>query len=594
MSNIPTLPQNDSDRQKRKENLQENQSKYTYKYDYESLNGVPMADGIPHGEKPKLKWVFKAIKIALKLAKNRLENKLDFNDPDHRSIRRKIIYDLSKFELKLLLSGDDELEALESLAVYFMDNNNPNRPENIEDYEEYFKSLKLPLISSNFEDDVMFARMRVAGQNPGVIKKVLSLDENFPVTDAIFQSIDGFENDTLAKASNESRLFMLDYKELKDIENANTGSGQKYSYAPKALFALVDSNTATNLKPIAIQCTQLSGVDSPLFTPNDGFAWKIAKTIVQIADFNHHELVTHLGATHLLIEPFVVTTHRQLADSHPLKTLLLPHFEGTIFINYFAQKKLVSDDGPFYQLFSGTMPTNRKVVATRLQQSFNDAMLPVNIKERGVSNAKLLYPYRDDAIKIWDAISNWVSAYLDIYYQSDEDIVQDTELRAWTEELVSKGMVKGFGNDGNGLILTLEYLKEAVTMVIFTSSAQHAAVNFTQRDFAGYTPNMPAAGYTPAPTNTNKMKEDWLNLLPPLNMSDSQVDLLQALSGVYYTVLGKYKRRYFKDKKVLQALNQFEIDLEDIEEDIELRNSKADLEPYFYMLPSKIPQSINI
>lgn len=143
----------------------------------------------------------------------------------------------------------------------------------------------------------------------------------------------------------------------------------------------------------------------------------MAKTIVQIADFNYHELISHLAATHLLIEPFVVTSHRQLADNHPLKVLLLPHFEGTLFINWAAQLSLVNDGGKVDTLFSGTIESSRKLVAERLNLSFNEAMLPNQIRLRGVDNSSLVYPYRDDALSLWDAIFKWVSAYLDVYYR---------------------------------------------------------------------------------------------------------------------------------------------------------------------------------
>lgn len=205
-----------------------------------------------------------------------------------------------------------------------------------------------------------------------------------------------------------------------------------------------------------------------------------------------------------MIEPFVVSTHRQLAKRHPVSMLLLPHFEGTILINWGAQASLVNDGGPFDKMFSGTMATNRIVVAERLGQSFNDAMLPVNLEARGVKNSKLFYPYRDDASKLWKVIKQWVGAYLSTYYKSNQDVVNDTELQAWAKELVIAGQVKGFGEDNQGKISTFDYLEDALTMIIFTASVQHSAVNFTQKDFGGYTPNMPSAGYQPAPTHKNK------------------------------------------------------------------------------------------
>ena len=50
--------------------------------------------------------------------------------------------------------------------------------------------------------------------------------------------------------------------------------------------------------------------------------------------------------------------------------------------------------------------------------------LPQVLKDRGVDDPVKLphFYYRDDALKLWDAIKNFVSKMLSIYYQSDEDI----------------------------------------------------------------------------------------------------------------------------------------------------------------------------
>ena len=46
------------------------------------------------------------------------------------------------------------------------------------------------------------------------------------------------------------------------------------------------------------------------------------------------------------------------------------------------------------------------------------------LNDRGVDDAVKLphFYYRDDALKLWDAIKDFVSKMLSIYYQSDEDI----------------------------------------------------------------------------------------------------------------------------------------------------------------------------
>ncbi|MCK5828963.1 MAG: hypothetical protein KAH20_01530 [Methylococcales bacterium] len=562
MSNVQ-LPQHDNTTPERQNNLLKNQKKYRYKYDYESLSGVAMADGIPWGEYPHLLWI-KKVGITV-----------------FRIFRNVGIY-----------------QFLVRSAFLFSKRGMNRHFKKMSDYIRYFQTLGIPKIAFSYQDDFVFSRMRVAGQNPMMISAVKAIDKTFPVDDSIFQSVEGFAHDSLAQAIKEQRLYFVDYQALEQIENGKYDSISQYSYAPKALFCIPVNQTCfkTSLRPIAIQCEQIASDETPIYTPNDGVAWNMAKTIIQIADFNYHELISHLAATHLLIEPFVIATQRQLADNHPLKILLKPHFEGTLFINWAAQLALVNKGGKVDALFSGTIESSRQLIANRLGLSFNEELFPNKMERQGLNNSNLAYPYRDDAQQIWQAIFQWVSGYLNLYYKNDQDVVDDYELKAWVEELGDLGKVNDFGND-EGRITTLEYLKQAVTMLIFTSSVQHAAVNFTQHDFSGYPPNMPAAGYTPAPKTKNQSVQDWLDILPSVNMSAKQVELVFLLSDVYYTTLGHYPKEYFKDIAVKPLYKEFLETLDGIEKEINERNKEAEsagLMPYDYLLPSRIPQSINI
>ena len=47
--------------------------------------------------------------------------------------------------------------------------------------------------------------------------------------------------------------------------------------------------------------------------------------------------------------------------------------------------------------------------------------LPQALKDRGVMKLPHFY-YRDDALRLWGAIRDFVSEIVSIYYQSDEDI----------------------------------------------------------------------------------------------------------------------------------------------------------------------------
>ncbi|MBI9091407.1 MAG: hypothetical protein JEZ12_19520 [Desulfobacterium sp.] len=88
-----------------------------------------------------------------------------------------------------------------------------------------------------------------------------------------------------------------------------------------------------------------------------------------------------------------------------------------------------------------------------------------------------------------------------------------------------------------------------------------------------------------------------MKLLPPLKMAELQLTIGNLLGGVYHTQLGQYGRRYFSDKRVAPFLVEFQAELEDIETEIKQRNNETigeGMDPYHYLRPSEIPQSINI
>ncbi len=488
-------------------------------------------------------------------------------------------------------------DALDGVTALLNEGQPQGHVSSLQDYEKLFPEMELPAIAKIFQQDEVFAYMQVAGFNPLMIQRVNSPGDRFPVTEEHYQGVMG-SDDSLAAAGTEGRLYLTDYGILEGAINGTYPNEQKYLYAPLALFALPKgSDDSRLLQTVAIQCGQTPGPDYPIITPKSSkYAWLFAKTIVLIADANYHEPVSHLGRTHLFVGPFVMTTHRQLPANHPLSLLLRPHFEGTLAINNAAQEMLIAPAGGVDRLLSATID-NSRVLAVRGLQSygFNSAMLPKQLQQRGVDDPQVLpvYPYRDDALLVWNSIHEWVSDYLKLYYPTDGDIQNDTALQAWAAEArdYNGGRVPDFGEDGG--IKTRDYLVDAATLIIFTASAQHAAVNFPQKSLMGYAPAIPLAGYLPASTLKREVtKQDYLNLLPPLEQAQKQINLLYLLGSVYYNKLGEYSQQHFTDPRVKPLLQEFQSNLQQIEVTINQRNQHRLV--YEYLLPSKIPQSINI
>lgn len=465
------------------------------------------------------------------------------------------------------------------------------RAESLEDYGNLFREIGLPPVREDLHDDRTFAWLRVAGPNPLMIRQVTRPDERFGITEADVRAV--LRDDSLEAAGAEGRLFLADYAALADLEAGESPVGPKYLCAPLALFA-VDRHTR-ELVPVAVQCGQTPGPDNPVFTPNDGYNWLIAKTMVEIADANHHEAVSHLARTHLLMESFVIATHRQLARGHPLNRLLTPHFRGTLAINEAAWRRLIANGGAVDRILAGRIESTRRLAVDGVRKfHFRNSMLPRALATAGLATGNGLahYPYRDDALLYWNVIRQWVSEYLTIYYPTDAALQTDPEVQAWLAEIASPdgGRLCGVGPEDSR---TVTGLTDVLTMILFTCSVQHAAVNFPQYDIMSYAPRMPFAAYAPAPkTKTGCTEADYLAVLPPLNVAEQQMELGYLLGSVRYTTLGRYGQKAFTDPRVEPLLHAFQARLANIGEEIEQRNRIR--RPYTHLIPSGIPQSINI
>ena len=580
---LPLLPQNDPNPLDRVKALAHAKGLYIYNYDY--ITDVPMAQSVPKDDSPSLKWRIEVAEIALKLLFNIVLTKDKQNASDNKSSNN-----LEKYQQilqKLTLNPDDTVATLEELSNTIVELQASGNGDNFTEYNEIFKAIPLPDVAVRelFKKDDWFAWMRVAGPNPLVIERVKVISE-------VFISLEKYQifipDESLEEAVSKGRLYIADYTIVSQIEAGSYPNKQKYITAPKALFVVKDRT----LVPVGIK------IDNIVFYPNtDYWSWEIAKALVQVADANYHELISHLGRTHLVIEAFVLATRRCLAPNHPLYILLIPHFEGTLFINDQAQRKLVNAEDPVDALFAGNIHSSRQFSVQSVKNfNFNKAMLPTTFVDRGVDDANLLpnYPYRDDGLLIWNAIKQWVADYLNIYYQnSDDNVENDTELQAWIAELLSStgGRMTNIGEDGK--IRTIAYLEECITLIIFTASAQHAAVNFPQSTIMSYAPAFPCAGYAPAPTSAlGATKEDYFKLLPPVSQAQSQLNLDFSLGSVYYTRLGDYTS--ILDMRVQQRLRNFQDNLKAIEVTIRGRNERRTIGSYPYLRPSQIPQSINI
>ncbi|KAE8710550.1 Detected protein of confused Function [Hibiscus syriacus] len=223
-------------------------------------------------------------------------------------------------------------------------------------------------------------------------------------------------------------------------------------YASRTVLFVRDDGT---LKPLAIELSlpdlkgDQYGAVSKVYTPAqnrvEGSIWLLAKTYVAVNDSGIHELITHWLKTRATIEPFVIATNRQLSAVHPIHKLLHPHFLDTMHINELSRAILI--------------------------------------------NAGLAVDDKDSPNGLRLLIED---------YPNDEMVQQYPEIQAWWKEVRKQGHGDKKDEPWWPKMQTLEDLIHSCiiiiyscTIIVWLSSALHAASNFGQYPYAGYPPNRP-------------------------------------------------------------------------------------------------------
>jgi arachidonate 15-lipoxygenase len=579
-----------------------------WQYTQDLLPGVPMLDtrasGLPRDQRPRLGWFVRVAEVALALAANRRAEAPPEDPPGDPTAEAQI-------EAFLAAHGDptDELpaqapEGPEVLRVaWALARQGLTDPlavlrQVLRDTPRAAASAPTPTLAHyqglsaargvprGFEQfplsDDSLAEMRVAGFTPMALRRVDA--PPFPLTDAQLAAVT-VAGDTLARALAERRLYACDYADvgLPPLAPSTVPYGPKFGFAPTLLLALPPGVGLRRLRPVAIRLDPAS----PRVTLPSDPTWGWHKLAVQQADASRHTLVDHLARTHLLLEPVALATRRCLPEPHPVARLLWPHLEGTLSINDAAVTGLLGEGKPIDQALAGTIASARAVIAgARLGQPFDRYAPPVELAARDVMDPDLHYPYRDDALLLWQAISAWTEAYVSHTTPSDEAVAADAALERWRAELADPalGAVAAFGQD-SGPFTTRAGLAHALAILVFVASAQHAALSSPQEGLMRYAPGVPGALYTP------HVPPDLVSTLPPLDLAQLQLESLSLLGGVRYTRLGHYRDGALP-AEVLPALLAFRQALEAAELTITARNQARPL-PYPYLLPSGIPQSIH-
>lgn len=323
-------------------------------------------------------------------------------------------------------------------------------------------------------------------------------------------------------------------------------------------------------------------------------------------------MVYHLAYTHLAMEPIIISFFRQFEAKHPLYPIIKPFFSNTLAINDLGRNSLLLKDHKFDSItaigLSGALQLMLKQWA---HWDFTENSFPNDMKNRGfyqVTNETEDnlpgFHFRDDGFKIWNAIDSYVHNIIDILYQTDDDVKDDTHIQNLVREIKDpkRGRMSSLPE-----LDSKQSLQFFLTTVMWTCSAQHSAINFGQFEYYAFIPNRPLALSLPMPDDEflDQLDESYiLKSLPSKPTAIETISLANVLSllPVEETFVPQTENFFswlpdFGHPRALEALLDFQTELKEIQKELEERNrwllNQGQI-PYNLLEPKRIAISISV
>ena len=233
---------------------------------------------------------------------------------------------------------------------------------------------------------------------------------------------------------------------------------------------------------------------------------------------------------------------------------------------------------------------------------------PARLRNRGVDDPSKLpgYYYRDDGLALWTIIEKYVRSYLQLFYLSEVDVEEDTELQAWISDLHHNGLHSA--KNVPEAFHSLDEVVECVAGVIWQCVGGHSSVNFSQFEHFSFTPNAPLSAMIPPPKVKGTASMDKLfDLLPTKCMAAQTISTTHTLSTINDAdrFIGDFHEKVFNHGAAAEVVATFQDDITEYAMHIKNRNARilssgsTSFESpydilYIHMAPTRMPNSVAV
>ena len=332
-----------------------------------------------------------------------------------------------------------------------------------------------------------------------------------------------------------------------------------------------------HLKPINIQ------IGATTHTP-DSADWERAKLIANALDARYCVFTRHLLDTHLLIgEAFAIATF-SLSTDHPLRNFFKVFTFGSLVVNDYAYKLLITPASYFIQShFISAEDAMTLFQNSMTQFTLDDLVVPNDIKKRGLDKIPN-HPYVEDAMDIWPVFQEFVANYTSNFYANDTAVQEDAALQQWYTKLASLLPNQDITDKP---LDSKQQLIDVICCLLYNNVSHEVC-----GDFSVY-------GQTANPehkkiVNFERIKSGELDRAP--DTADVFLFDQGAFAGRFNNggnnMLTLPVDKLVEDKKLHEAVKAFQAQLLDLDQKLEARNKERKI-PFLRMMPRKWEASIS-
>ena len=240
--------------------------------------------------------------------------------------------------------------------------------------------------------------------------------------------LSGFNPCLLQKGESEGQLYQeFSWKGL-DQDGVHFAPDTRANFRLDGGALTLESIVVTKRTAGDDMAASSAAYDEPVTYTAADATWNGVKRLFRVNYFLFGEIETHLSATHLNVEQYIVSLRRNVRKN-PIARLLNPHFYGTVEVNRSANGLLIAPNGLIPKC-SAVTPTSVGVISSRSFTTYN---------WKGWSPRSPLcdsHRYAHLAELYWDFIGDYVA---DFFKAHDAEIRGHwTEIHCMSQELVAR------------------------------------------------------------------------------------------------------------------------------------------------------------